>query len=268
MNHEQIASAGITMGQRLRMAAVRVGEVVGFGGLLTAVAIEGGAALNVETAIVQEAEAGTGIPGVVISGGCNPRSNLPQLTIANNTAGRLDFKASINGGPFDFAGTVEPDDSLTGSATTGDSYVHSADQIAGAQDVEVIPSCEPTTTVEPTVPPTPTTSYVPPTTNTTNTTNNPNVPPTTNTTNNPNVPPTTGNPNIVVIPGGEQGSPVITTGGSTTTTLAKIAPKASGSELARTGNDTETALKVFGGLGLAGVALIVLGRRRKQQSAA
>ena len=277
MNNEQMVHAGNTMGQRLRMAAVRIGEVFGGAGLLTLAAVEGGAALNVNTPLVEQVEAGTGIPGVVISSSCNPRSNQPQLTIANNTSGRLDFKASVNGGPFEFAGTVEPKDSLTGSAKAGDRYVHTADQIPGAQDEQVISACSTTTTVNTTS----STAFVPtPTTGS----------PTTSTTRNPN----TG----ASIPGGEQGQPAATTGPTTTTAnsveggfvnkpstgnesasgqqntttattrLAGPTTPQAGRTLALTGNETGNLATGGAVLTAAGALLIILGRRKKQQSAA
>lgn len=268
MNIEQIANPGSTIGQRLRMAAVKVGEVIGLGGLLTIAAVEASAALNFDTPMVQEAEAGTGIQGVVISGGCNPSSNQPQLTIRNNTLVRLDFRASINDGPFGFAGTVEPNNSLTGSATAGDKYVHTADQIPGARDTEVIPACGTTTTASPA-------TSTPPT-STTVATNNQN----------------TGGS----IPIGEVGVPVAQTG--TTTTLrasgdttpgtnlptgneetsngqqtaattsiisSKPATPSSGRMLALTGNETGAQAATGVGLAAAGGLLVYFSRRKRQQ---
>lgn len=277
MNTDPSAHAGITMGQRVRMAAVRTAEVFGAAGLLTVVAVEGGAALNLNTPVVQEAEAGTGIPGTVISSSCNPVSNRPQLVIANNTSGRLDFKASVNGGAPEFAGTVEPNDSLTGSATAGDTYVHTADQIPGAQDVVVIEECEepaPTTTAVPAV----TTTIV----STITTTSVP-APISPSTTNNSNV----------SIPGGEQPRPVATTaaptppkpgagnvnpgpsGNTTTSGQVNSAAKANqqkitkgGGELVRTGSTNEILAKgAAAAIVVGGLVLWAVGRKKQQAAA-
>lgn len=280
MNYEQMAHKGINLGQRLRLAAVKVGEIIGMGGLLTAIAVEGGAALNVNTPAVQEAEAGTGITGLEISdSGCGA-GEFSRLVVVNNRQQDINLTLTdkSNGQSFDvIQGAKQRNTYPYVRGTTVESRIK---QAPGEVDLQKVCAEAPTSTTSST------------TTTTTITISAPNA--TTTTTSSLNT--STSLNTIITVPRGQDVKPPVATGPTTTTTnfagakftntptgnestfsqnsstttlkTAKPAISQTGRQLALGGNETEKMVR--GGVAMVaiGSVLLVLGRRKKQQASA
>lgn len=282
MNTDPMARTGNTTGQRLRMLAVGVCEAIGIGSLLTVAAVEGGAALKVDSPMVEPAAAGTGITGLEIGdSGCGA-GEFSRLVVLNNKPQDINLTLTdkSNGQSVTvIQGAKQRNTYPYARGTTIESRIK---QAPGEVDVQTVCAEAPTSTTSSTTITT-TITHQPTTTTTTST---PNF--ATTTTTSPNTiisvprghdvePPVTSGPTTTTINSADGGYANKPTGNestfsqNTTTATTKIAlPTApqTGRQLALTGKETLKTAAGGAALTAIGVAFVILSRRKKQQAAA